>query len=96
MPWLLVETGFGLPYIAEVNVNELRRLLKSSPFRPITICTAGNKRYPVGHPEFAALSPAGDTLIIFLPNAGGHDVVDVPQIERVEVRRKRPATRTKR
>jgi hypothetical protein len=70
-----------------MNVNELRALLRTSPFRPITICTTSNKRHSISHPEFAALSPAGDTLIIFL-SGGGHDVVDVPHIERVEVRKR--------
>ncbi len=83
-----LENGHGLWHIRDVNANELKQLLKASPFRPITICTGSNKRYSIGHPEFAALSPAGDTLIVFLPGAGGHDVVDVPQIERVEVRKR--------
>jgi len=73
-----------------VNPNELRTLLAASPFRPLTICTSGNKRYAIPHSEFAALSPEGDTLIVFLPAAGGHDVIDVPQIERIEVRRRPP------
>ena len=73
-----------------MNVNELKALLKSSPFRPITICTTRNKTYSISHPEFAALSPAGDTLIIFLPK-GGHHVLDVPHIERVEVRKRNAA-----
>ena len=78
-----------------MNAHELKQLLKASPFRPITICTGSDKRYSIGHPEFAALSPEGDTLIVFLPNARGHEVVDVPQIERVEVR-KRAGARLKR
>src|SRR2546421_12607609 len=83
-----LESARKLWHIRSVNVNELKQLLKSSPFRPITVCTGSNKRYSIGHPEFAALSPAGDTLIVFLPNARGHDVVDVPQIERVEERKR--------
>jgi len=71
----------------DMNSNELKTLLKPSRFGPITICTTGNKTYSISHPEFAALSPAGDTLIIFLAK-GGHDVVDVPHIERVQVRRR--------
>ena len=70
-----------------MNVNELKTLLRSTPFRQIRICLGSNKSYMIPHPEFAALSPSGETLIVFLPN-GGHDVVDVPLIERVEVRRR--------
>jgi len=74
-----------------MNASELKALLRASPFRPITICTASNKRYSIPHSEFAALSPAGDTLIVFLPQGRGHDVVDVPLIERVEVRKRASA-----
>ena len=83
----MLESGIKLWHKITMNVNELRVLLKNSPFRPITICTTSNKTYSIAHPEFAALSPAGDTLIIFL-RKGGHDVVDVPHIERVEVRKR--------
>ena len=74
-----------------MNPNELKQLLQASPFRPIKICTGSNKTYSIPHPEFAALSPDGETLIVFLSGRGGHDVVDVPQIERVEVRKRSPA-----
>ena len=70
-----------------MNASELKTLLQHSPFHPITICLGSNKRYPIPHPEFAALSPDGETLIVF-SRQGGHDVVDVPLIERVEVRRR--------
>ena len=71
-----------------MDPSELRQMLQASPFRPIKICTGVNKTYFIPHPEFAALSPTSETLIVFLPNRGGHDVVDVAQIERVEVRGK--------
>lgn len=76
---------------AGVNPNKFKQLLQASPFRPIKICTGSNKTYSIPHPEFTAPSPEGETLIVFLPGRGGHDVVNVPQIERVEVRKKSPA-----
>ena len=76
-----------------VNANELKQLLQASRFRPISICMASAKRYTIPHPEFAALSPDGSTLIVWLSKEGGHDVLDVPLIERVEVR-KRSSRRT--
>ena len=72
--------------------NELKQLLQASPYRPVTICMASNKRYSIPHPEFAALAPDGGTLVVFLPNGRGLGVLDVPLIERVEVR-KRPVSR---
>ena len=70
-----------------MSANELRQLLRASPDRPITICMASKKRYAIRHPEFAALSPDGSILIVWL-EGGGHDVLDVPLIERVEVRKR--------
>ena len=70
-----------------MNASELKQLLGASSDRPITICMTSKKRYSIRHPEFAALSPDGSTLIVWL-EAGGHDVLDVPLIERVEVRKR--------
>ena len=42
--------------------------------------------HPFG--RFAALAPGGETLVVFLPNGQGLDVLDVPLIERVEVRKR--------
>ena len=71
-----------------MKANELRQLLRASPFHPVTICMGSNKTYAIPHLEFAALAPNGDTLVVFLPNGEGLDVLDVPMIERVEVRKR--------
>ena len=70
-----------------VNANELKELLKAAPFHPFSVCMASDKRYSVPHPEFAALSPAGETLVVFLPKGRGLDLLDVELIERIEVHR---------
>jgi hypothetical protein len=71
-----------------VNTNELKQLLQARPFQPLRIRMGSNKTYSIPHPEFAALSPDGDTLIVWLRREGGHDSLDVPLIESVEVRRR--------
>jgi hypothetical protein len=76
-----------------VKANELRQLLRASPYHPITVCMASNRKYAIPHPEFAALAPDGRTLVVFLAGGQGLDVLDVPLIERIEVR-KRVAGRT--
>ncbi len=73
-----------------MNANELRDLLQARPFRPITIRMGSSKTYSIPHPEFAALSPDGETLIVWLRRQGGHDVLDVPLIESVTVRKRAP------
>jgi hypothetical protein len=71
-----------------VNVNELRELLQARPFHPLTIRMGSNKTYSIPHPEFAALSPEGETLIVWLSREGGANMVDVSLIESVEVRKR--------
>lgn len=89
----MLASGWGLWQIENMNANELRQLLQARPFRPLTIRMGSNQTYSVPHPEFAALSPDGDTLIVWLSQEGGADMVDVPLIESVEVR-KRAAPRS--
>ena len=67
-----------------MNASELKELLRTSVFRPFTIHAEG-KDFLIDHPEFAALSPRGDTLIVFHKEDGAFDILDVPQIVRVAV-----------
>ena len=76
-----------------MKANELRKLLRTTPFHTLRVCLGSNKTYTIPHPEFAALSPDGQTLVVWPSNGGGMDVLDVPLIERVEVR-KRAARRS--
>ena len=72
-----------------VKADDLRRLLQAAPFQPMKVCLGSSKTYSIPHPESAALSPDGATLVVFLPGGKGLDMLDVPLIERVEVRRRR-------
>jgi hypothetical protein len=87
----VLERTSGLWQIETVNVNELRRLLQASPFRPLTLRMGSNKMYSIPHPEFAALSPEGETLVVWLSRKGGADLLDVALIESVEVRKRASA-----
>lgn len=82
-----LESIKGRWQIQGVNASELNELLQARPFHPLTIRLGSGKTYAIPHPEFAALSPSGDTLIVWLSQNGGHDVLDVPLIEGVEVRK---------
>jgi hypothetical protein len=59
-----------------MNADELRKLVRESAARPFTIHAEG-KEFLVSHPEFAAVSPRGDTLIIFHKNDSAFEVLDV-------------------
>ena len=68
--------------------KQLKELLRGAPFRPFTVHSEG-KDFEVSHPEFAALSPRGDTLIIFHKDDAAFDILDVALIARVAVRESR-------
>ena len=61
--------------------DELRQLLRGSAFQPFTIHAEG-KNFLISHPEFAALSPRGDTLFIFHKDDSAFEIVEVPLIAR--------------
>ncbi len=72
-----------------MSADELRKLLKGAAFRPFTV-HAQDQAFRVSHPEFAALSPLGDTLIVFHENDRAFEILDVALIARAEVHEPRP------
>ncbi len=64
--------------------TELRQLLRESAFRPFTV-HANGKSFRIAHPEFAALTGPGGTLVVFHREDNGFGMVDVSLIGRVEV-----------
>ena len=71
-----------------MNADELRKLLKGAAFRPFTV-HAQDQAFRISHPEFAAQSPLGDTLIIFHEKDGAFEILDVALIARAEVHESR-------
>ena len=63
--------------------DELRQLVSGPAFRPFTVFAEG-KAFRIAHPEFAALSPRGDTLIVFHEKDAAFDILDVALIARAE------------
>lgn len=84
-----LERCLGLWHRGAMSGDELRQLLRRAAFRPLTVF-AQDKAFFISHPEFAALSPRGDTLIIFHQDDGAFEVLDVPLIGRVEVHEPSP------
>ena len=77
-----------------MTANELRELLRGSVFRPFTVY-ANDKSFRVLHPEFAALTGPGETLIVLHKDDNGFDLVDVPLIVRVAVHDRRRLRKTR-
>ena len=74
-----------------MSTDELRSLLRATPFRPFTVYLPSDKAFSVRHPEFAVLTPPGRTLIVLHGEDNGFDLLDVPLITRVEVQESKSA-----
>jgi hypothetical protein len=48
-----------------MTTEQLRSTLQQRPFRPFTIRMADGRTFDVPHPDFAAQSPTGRTVIVF-------------------------------
>jgi hypothetical protein len=60
--------------------EQIRQALRAEPFRPFELKTTGGRRYPVGHPEAAILSPSGRTLALTVSD-DSFVVLDVRMVE---------------
>jgi hypothetical protein len=67
-----------------MTAEEMRPMLRVSAFRPFTVF-AGDQSFHIAHPEFAALTGPGQTLIVLHKEDNGFDLLDVSLIGRVEV-----------
>lgn len=61
----------------------LREHLRAVPYVPFTVCTGDGRTYRVPHPDFAALSPGGRSLYLWLDEAR-HAVLEVFLITALE------------
>ena len=57
---------------------EISKLYHAAPFRPFDIILTTGPQVRVDHPEFMALSPDEDVVVVF--EADGHLTIDVPLI----------------
>ena len=60
-----------------MTFDEIKKLYYAAPFRPFEILTSG-RQVRVDHPEFMALSPDEDTVVVYEPD--GHLTIDVPLV----------------
>ena len=61
-----------------MTFEEIKKLYFAAPFRPFEIVLANDRRVRVEHPEFMALSPDEDVVVVF--EEDGHLTIDVPLI----------------
>ncbi len=48
-----------------MTIEQLRRAIRATPFRPFTIRMADGGHFPIPHPDFLSVSPAGRTVVIY-------------------------------
>jgi hypothetical protein len=53
-----------------MSKDELAALLQPKTFRPFRVQLADGDSAEIPHPEFAALSPAGESLVVFNAKTG--------------------------
>jgi hypothetical protein len=61
-----------------MTFQEIRKLYFAAPFRPFEFILTTGRKVRVDHPEFMALSPDEDVVVVF--EADGHLTIDVPLI----------------
>jgi len=67
-----------------MRIDELRKALRSQPFRPFLFLVADGRGYSVKHPDFMALSPTGRTIIVY-GSDDLHDEIDALMITSIHI-----------
>jgi hypothetical protein len=61
-----------------VTFEEIRKLYHAAPLRPFELVLTNGRHVRVKHPEFMALSPGEDVVVVFEDD--GHLTIDVPLV----------------
>ncbi len=67
-----------------MTTEQFRSTLHLQPFRPFTIRMVDGRSFHVAHPDFAAQSPTGRTVIVFQQDEG-YSVVDLLLMTELDV-----------
>lgn len=65
-------------------IEEIRRLLTATPFRPFEIVLSNGNRYAVPHPDFVSISPKGGRILLWDENEGPSKMLSALDIASVE------------
>ena len=67
-----------------MTIEQLRTTHRAAPFVPFTIRMADGRQFPIPHPDFLSMSPAGRTAVIFHPD-GSASIVDLLLMTELEL-----------
>ena len=61
-----------------MTFDEIKKPYYAAPFRPFDIVLTNGRQVRVNHPEFMALSPDKDTVVVY--ESDGHLTIDLPLV----------------
>ena len=65
-----------------MTIDTLRAVRGAKPFRPFEIHTGSGESYTITHPEIIAISPDGETAVVF-PGPGQIGMIDIASITEI-------------
>jgi len=60
--------------------DHLRALLRAEPFRPFTMGLVGKIQVRVPRPDWAMISPGGDTMVVYETTRSAHTFVNTAHV----------------
>ena len=69
-----------------MNIEELRKINRTAPFRPFVIRTADGETVGVPHPDFLMIPAIGETVVA-VDQEGGFHIIDASHVTKVEMRK---------
>jgi hypothetical protein len=76
-----------------MTVEELRKIVHTSPFQPFTMHLADGKSVRVPHPDFIGIGGQGRSVIVISQDGTLWNLVDLLLVTDVEVEKQALATR---
>jgi hypothetical protein len=70
-----------------MTAQDLRAALQTSPFRPFTVRMTDGRSFPIHHPDFLLVGPAGRTAFAFTPAGDEFSILDVMLMTELEFAR---------
>ncbi len=75
-------------------LDEVIKRLRDIPFRPFAILTSDGRRYPIPHPDHAAISPSGNRVVVFDDDDTSASLTALHVVAVKDIRRSRPKARS--
>ena len=69
-----------------MTTEQLRKLIKTTPFEPFTIHMADGKEVLVRHPEFILLPPQSRTFVVWEDDAKAFGIIDLLLVTQLTVK----------